>query len=193
MAPFEWTLIDIPDIEVNGDFYIGIFTEVIDPWVYEFWLGVSGGKLEGHHRSYYLNSTQNKVWKTAGYWDWMIRAIGNSSKEPLITNMITDKLSYVQGETINMIVTINALANYEATVGIDVLSGSENMLLNYDTITLIAGQTYERRLSFYIPKNIWGVGERTFKLWVYDPSTDKITVRNVITIEVDPLEQGKTK
>jgi hypothetical protein len=98
---WDWTIIDIPDITVSGDFYICVGTNwVIDKHV--LWLGADNDPPIDQ-RSYWVNIDMDTIIEGPSTdTDWMIRALGALAHPSVIIS--TEKSVYTPGDT--MLVTI---------------------------------------------------------------------------------------
>ena len=67
--------IDIPDISVDGDFYIGVFTNW-QPQGHILWLGADTDPPHSY-RSFFVRDDTNGIYSIEDNKDWMIRAVGH--------------------------------------------------------------------------------------------------------------------
>ena len=73
----KWVEIDIPDIPVGGDFYIGVFTnwQNWQPQGHLLWLGADTDPPHSY-RSFFVRDDTNGIFSVEDSKDWMIRAVG---------------------------------------------------------------------------------------------------------------------
>jgi Tol biopolymer transport system component len=105
-SDLKWVTIDVPNIEVNGNFYVAIFT-YCRPRSYDLAIGYDSDTKSGN--SFVLDKNPNRItdWETFTWdlsqkdTDWMIRAVvcgaNGEGHAPVITSITADPSVVSQG------------------------------------------------------------------------------------------------